>query len=283
MNEKQNSVAKDQENQPNNEEVINVAPGSDVEIIKVSTPSFFQSHFLHLLIIFGLGFLVFTYIFSIYLTPIHVVGISMQPTINVSVTGNNDTTHIDTVYYRAKNNYNVGDIVIVDATNYLTDESRTIIKRVIATAGQIITFKITTIETAKYGPLEYIKAYYTLLIDGNKISESYINDQTCYLNFSVDYNNGNYKDNNDYKLIVELYNALKTSPGYMSTGEYSYTVPENHLFICGDNRNNSTDSRYFGAVNQCDVLGNVRLHVKYKQNLFVSIWHKVFGNIQLAY
>lgn len=297
MDENQKSnVVEQYNNQDETNEQINVAPGSDVEIIKVNTPSFFQSHFLHLLIVFGLGFLTFIYIFEIHFTRIYVVGESMQPTINASVSSNNDKTHIDQVYFRAKNSYDVGDIVIADATDYLTDESRTIIKRVIATAGQTVTFKnLKQTNAVANSVTTLIAIQYELYIDGQKLAENYIKDQTCYLAFRVGTTTGNYADSTDYTLTDSLYSSIKSIPVYNialdmtqyikneDNLEYSYTVPEDCVFICGDNRNHSTDSRYFGAVKQNDILGNVRLHVKYKENLFVSIWHQIFGSVRLAY
>lgn len=40
---------------------------------------------------------------------------------------------------------------------------------------------------------------------------------------------------------------------------YPYEVPEGCLWVMGDNRENSADSRYFGAVSQDDVIGVVVL------------------------
>ena len=50
------------------------------------------------------------------------------------------------------------------------------------------------------------------------------------------------------------------TPYYGLTIEYPYTVPAGGLWVMGDNRTNSQDSRYFGAINESSVTqGDIHL------------------------
>lgn len=101
---------------------------------------------------------------------------------------------------------------------------KTVVKRVIAVEGQ-------TVE------IDYNNNY--VAVDGKKLTENYIKESVMY----------------DDKLEFDQ--------KYFDVGsqKYIYKVPENCVFVLGDNRNHSSDSRYFGCVDVDDILGKVILRI----------------------
>lgn len=78
---------------------------------------------------------------------------------------------------------------------------------------------------------------------------------------------------------------LDTAPGVTIT--YPYTVPEGSLWVMGDNRTNSLDSRHFGAIKESSVTGRAGftywpiLDIKSGEGLFPSIsLHDTFGVLE---
>ena len=103
-----------------------------------------------------------------------------------------------------------GDIVIIhDISAY--PYSNPLVKRVIATEGQVVDIDFTT---------------WTLTVDGVVIEE-------------------------DYRYLKE--NAILLTADY----QFPITVPENEIFVLGDNRNHSADSRQIeiGTVDERCVVG----------------------------
>ncbi len=118
-----------------------------------------------------------------------------------------------------------GDIVVVNSEAL----GKPIIKRIIAVGGQ--TVRITKTE---------------ILVDGVPLDEPYAYIDGQYLEEMGEYFY-------DTKPNEALYPILKDQ----KAGEYyEVTVPEGEIFILGDHRNNSLDSRIIGTVDEDDIIGN---------------------------
>ena len=118
------------------------------------------------------------------------------------------------------------DIIVFHMTEPLLGLEKPLVKRVIATAGQKVEINFKTCE---------------ITVDGVK----YADEHKVLKNLS-DREIGYYQTRPNHHYSPE-------------TGIFSATVPEGCIFVLGDNRNNSTDSRLtnVGFVDERTVLGKV--------------------------
>ena len=116
------------------------------------------------------------------MSPIKVVGISMQPTINYSALNDDDYSHCDVVYYKKAQQYFHNDIIISTNPNQKYVKSEQVnyfIKRVVACGGDTIKI-IPKKNYPEYIP--NVKMYYKIEVynsAGEKIvsEEDYIKEE----------------------------------------------------------------------------------------------------------
>ena len=155
------------------------------------------------------------------LKTIGISGRSMYPTLN-----DGDQVAIS----RIDKSYERGDIVVAQKDDYY------IIKRVIAVEGDTIAFA-------------WDSGVVKLFIDDmtTPVDEPYIKEAMVMV------------DNSGKGLFIKPAQTLEELR--QNPDKYAYTIPENHLFLMGDNRNHSTDSRVDGTYDESSVIGKMVFNV----------------------
>ncbi len=117
-----------------------------------------------------------------------------------------------------------GDVVVLRKDGTFDDQA--LVKRVIATGGQTVY-------------IDYDNN--TITVDGVVLEEPYLNYETD-IHYGDDYMAQRYDLDEDYV-------------------NQEFTVPEGYVFVCGDNRNHSSDSRVaeLGMVDERYIIGRVLL------------------------
>ncbi len=148
----------------------------------------------------ALSFVVRTFVVGVYEVPSG----SMESTIEVG-----DRILSEKISYRFSQPAK-GDIITFENP---TDEDVVLVKRVIATAGDVVDISNGN-----------------LYINGELQNEPYTSGKPTYE-------------------LTSAYDGKRIS--------YPYAVPEGHVWVMGDNRTNSSDSRYFGSVPTSTITGRV--------------------------
>ncbi len=163
--------------------------------------------------------LIFTFIARMSI----VSGASMEPTLH-----DKDYLVVSNLFFSYNPKH--GDVVVAEPDNY----HEPIVKRVIAKEGQEVKI-VYSMDLGRYGD-----CVYDVYVDGVLLDER---DYAFYNSFNYLY------------IAPDGAHWTKTSEGALITA--TTVVPENHLFLMGDNRNNSKDSRSseIGFVHEDYIVG----------------------------
>lgn len=225
------------------------------------------------MIVFGCCFVTSFFTFNFVLIPVEVQGYSMYPTINSSAMGENAEFYNDIVYISKSKKVEYKDIIIIKEGK--TPSGKQLIKRVIATPEQTITFK--RVGTEFVGLQEYFLV--DIYIDGEKLEEDYTKESQTKIQNLIE-------SSSYYQFNNKIVSALQYNETDKTNTQYSLTLADDEYFVMGDNRNGyisdderdhgSVDSRMFGPIKQDEIVGKVCLHIEYGESILQSIWKQLF-------
>ncbi len=204
-------------------------------------------------------FCMFAYfVFNIIFIRAQVIGISMQPLFNSNLDQSLDPKEYETSIYQDvafANRYNKGkngDIILLEILENGETTSNIVIKRIIASGGQRVTLRRESDGFYYY----YVSNNINEL--GEKLNEPYVSKQARR------------------GMDINYYNTFCSKAPiihYLDDGMGAYiTVPQNEVFVLGDNRPVSKDSHIFGTVKTNAILGKVSFYYAYNENFFSYVW-----------
>lgn len=206
-----------------------------------------------LFITFAVYFVLSIFVGYILFTPLAVEGFSMYPTLNASATGHSGSENTDIVYIKLTSNFERNDIIVFSATGLMNEDwdGKNFIKRVIGMPNDELRFvaQSTPSITNKY------KVAFKLFVNGIEVDES------------------------KYASEMLMDTSIEKSQIYSNiVSENTIIVPKDSIFVMGDNRGGSTDSREFGFVKIENVIGVVKIHVANGDNIIHSLFHSIKEN-----
>lgn len=179
--------------------------------------------------------------FSMLYVSTPVVGESMQPTLNPK-----GEFKSDIVYVNKLSGFSRQDIIVIHQTE--SEDAEYIIKRVIGIAGDRINIIYNADDDS-----------YELWVNDEKWDEPYL----------YDWENLNEPNNFGMQTTYNNFNGLKTTKPELFNESEELVVPQNEVFVLGDNRGKSLDSSQKGPFSVSLVVGKVDFIVPYGQSEWI--------------